>query len=302
VRLAAGDQLRRVLIDAIRWRLYSCFFTRGRPVSSPIRRGRLVAWRPLSAALAAANCGTGSLDRGWCVVGHDDGRHIVERSGLRLWVSSDEIDAIGRSAPSPGDIVALRLPPDAPEYSPGFYLALGDRGFEGNAPRVLDRFYFNLRLEGAIDFVRETTQRLNRAGLAFRAKVADEPYGFERCDSALLVFERRDRTRGRAAAGELRADLAQYMDDETPALTQSIAPGLGFAEDPGPEESFGAHRCRLLAEAAVLAHERRLSDLDDRVALAEECFVAAGSSLEAPHLCRGSGDELEREVRAGAAA
>lgn len=293
VRLAGDDQLRRVLIDAMRWRLYSCFFTRGRPMPPPPKRSRAVAWRPLSPELAAANLGTGCLDPGWRLVGQDDGRHIVERSGLRLWVSPNEIAAIDQGAPRFGDIVAIRLPPDAPEYSPGFYLALGDHGFSAGTPRVFDRFYLNLRREGAVDFVRETTRRINRAGLAFRAKVADEPEGFERCDSAIIIFERRDRECGLAVGRALRAALARFVDDETPALTRPIAPGLAFAEDPGPDESFGAHRCHLLAEAAVIAHEKGLRDLDERLEVAQDRFAGAGISIDAPYLGPGSIGDLD---------
>ena len=182
VRLAGGDALRDALIDGIRWRLYSCFFTTGGPRPAPPPSGYPAEWRALSHELAAANCGTGCVDPGWRLIDEDDGRYVVERRALRLWVRPDEITPTEGGTLTPGETVAIRLPSDVPEFSPGFYMALGDQGFSADIPRALDRFYLNLRREGAVEFVRETTRRLNRAGLAFRAKVADEPQGFGRRD------------------------------------------------------------------------------------------------------------------------
>ena len=99
---------------------------------------------------------------------------------------------------------------------------------------------------------------MNRARLAFIAKVVDDPSGFDRRDSAVLAFERRDRPSALAAAEELRAALAPFLDGGAPAMTLRLAPGLAFAEDPGGGESFGGHRCLLLAEAVVTAAERDL--------------------------------------------
>jgi hypothetical protein len=298
VRHADSEALRGALIDGIRWRLYTCFFTRGEP--RPARRASRSpgARRALSEELAAANSGIGCLDPGWAYVGREDDRHVVERGSLRLWVGADEIDLTGVRQPTPGDLVSIRLPPDVPEFSPGFYMALGDRGFSAGFPRLLDRFYLNLRRPGAVEFVRQVTRRLNRAGLAFRAKVADEPEDFERCDSALLVFERRDRERGLAAALDLHSVLSRHLDPQTPALTHPIAPGLAFAEDPGPEGSFGAQRCLLVAEAVVTAHERGVHDVAGRLDVVRERFADAGTSIEAPYLGPDSTGDLEAPVDA----
>ncbi len=113
-------------------------------------------------------------------------------------MTDDEIEAERGGRSRIGDLVAVRLPAGLPAFSPGFYIARGDRGFSAEGPRLLDRCYLDLRPEGAVPFVRETTRRLNRAGLAFVAKVVDDPSGFDRRDSAVLVVERRDRARALA--------------------------------------------------------------------------------------------------------
>ena len=67
-------------------------------------------------------------------------------------------------------------------------------------------------------------------------------------------------------------------------MTLPLAPGLAFAEDPGTGESFGTHRCLLLAEAALTAAERDLQAPEERLEVVRERFAEAGTTLDAPHL------------------
>jgi class II lanthipeptide synthase len=298
VRLADSEGRRNALIDVLLQRFYDSFFTAGRVRGARRAHPARAAHRELSHALAEANCGTGCLDRGWRFVARDGDRLVVASGGLRLWARRDEVDV--EDDPLPGDFVAVRLPSDKPELSPGFYLALGDHSFSAEMPRLLDRFYFNLREEGAVEFVWHVTRILNGDGLAFRAKVVDEPGGFDRCDSALLMFERRDRARAVAAALRIQTALAAFLRSATPALTRPLAPGLAFAEDPGGGESFGISRCRLIATAVVIAHERGIRDPAGRLDVVRERFLAAGTSLEAPHLGADSPGDVEIAVTAGA--
>jgi hypothetical protein len=279
LRLLDRAGARRTLVASIQSRLYDSFYTQGTP--RPATSGRTGAnVGDLSAALAAANAGAGRLEPGWRVVGEDGPSLIVQRDGLRLWVAPEEVEAGARV----GDAVSLRLPADLPAYSPGFFLAQGDRGLPPGDPPGLDRFYLDLHPEGAVPFVREATRRLNRAGLAFVAKVVDDPDGFDRRDAAVVVVARRDRDRAMTAVEDLHSALAPYVDDGAPAMTLRLAPGLAFAEAPAGGDSFGAHRCLLLAEAAVTAAERGIIAPEERIEVARERFVQAGTTIDAPYL------------------
>jgi hypothetical protein len=284
VRLGDRRALRSALVVSISSRLYDCFYTQGAPRRATSGNEDHVGVGTLSHDLAQANEGSGYLEAGWRVVGEEDERLVVERAGLRLWVTEGEI-----AGPAAIDgTVSVRLPADLPAYSPGFYTARGDRSFAIETPRIVDRFYLDLRPEGAVPFVSEATRRLNREGLPFVAKVVDDPDGFERRDAAVLAVERRDRSRALPAAQRIRTALAPYLDGGAPALTLPLAPGLAFAEDPGGGESFGRHRCLLIADAAVVSAERGLRHADDRLEIVSERFLQAGTSLDAPY--RGSPD------------
>ncbi|MDB4895709.1 MAG: hypothetical protein JWN15_1971 [Firmicutes bacterium] len=79
----------------------------------------------------------------------------------------------------------------------------------------------------------------------------------------------------------------------SPAFTKVLANGLGLAEDPGGNTSFGMHRCELLA--ALLCHSAAvgLKTTDEKLAFIDEAFGSAGYSLDTPYLNPGSSDHYQ---------
>lgn len=289
-RLAPPHGLRAALVQAVQWRLYADFFTSGRPVTPrpgvpPTRRNGFAR------ALSLANAGTGATETGWRYAGTDGERLMVERLGLRLWAAADEVVAAGSGPPRVGDLVGVRMAKDAPRFSPGFYMALSDAGLDPERPRLLDRYYFNVRSDAAARCVALVTRRLNAAGLPFRLKVLDDPLSFERCDTAVLTVQRRQRAQGLDHVLALHEQLHRGLEDGVPALTLPLAPGLAFAEDPGDGVSFGAQRCGIIASALVDAHERGLTSSGDRMQCVRANMARAGTTPDAPYLGpRSAGD------------
>lgn len=146
--------------------------------------------------------------------------------------------------------------------------------------RHMVRLYWNLRADGAVPFVAAATRALNAAGAAFRLKVLHDPAAFTRCDAAVVYLARDDYPALSTLLLGLHAELAAYLSPRVPVFTATLAPGLGFAEDPGTGESFGEHRCALMAEALVTAAETGAPPLE---AIGKR-FARAGLDLDAPHL------------------
>ena len=280
---AAAGVRRRALVQSIGLRLYNDFFTVGIPRRSQARASRRA--RRMAGQLSHANCGSGSFDDGWTYRRRDGSWNVVERRGLHVWVDDADLLVDGDSrAPMPGDTVAVRWAKDAPRISPGYYMALSDVGFAAPRPQPLDRFYFNVPATAAVSFMDCATRRLNDARLAFRLKVVDDPDGFDRCDTAVLVIQRRDRDGGFGHVLDLHRELREALRTETPALTLRLGRGLAFAEDPDDGRSYGAHRCDLFADAVVDAFERGVWELSDRMEVVREHLSAAGIALETPYL------------------
>jgi hypothetical protein len=270
---------RDYLVHLLAAQLYSDFYRRGR--AEPPRwsvRGAAASRREFEAALSAANCGRGFLDDGWRVRGSDERGVIVAKNGLELTIDGAKLPGTG--VPAVSELVPMRLPKELFAISPGFYLVCGNRPVDTRRSRRMVRLYWNLRADGAVPFVAAATRLLNSADAAFRLKVLNDPSAFSRCDAAVIYLARDDYPELAGLTLALHAEVSGFLSPRTPVFTAKVAPGVGFAEDPGTTESFGEHRCGLLADALVRSHEQG----SDPLAAVEERFARDGIDLDAAHL------------------
>ena len=242
---------------------------------------------PFLAALSSANTGTGFWEGGWDVVRHVDGNLVVRRDGLELWVRPDDCLLRDATIPPPGSATSLRMPKEFLGASPGYYVASGDQAFQVDGRSALLRLYWNLTVHGAVPFVRSATGALN-GNVPYRLKVLQDPRSFTRCDAGVLYVCQRDCLAAAPAIRHIHKDVARYLKPSTPALTKRLWPGVGFAEDPGADESFGQHRCGLLADGLIRAYEEGAASVDARFAVVAEHFAANGIRLDEPYLNPGS--------------
>jgi hypothetical protein len=169
---------------------------------------------------------------------------------------------------------------------PGFYVAIGDGDPDdpGDAPEPLVRFYWHLRAEAAVPYIAAVTGALNGCGVPFRTKVLNDPGAYLRADAGVLYLGRRHFRKIGDAIAQIHRTIAPGLRPDVPRFTKGLAPGLGLAEDPSNELSFGQHRCRLVARAAWRSFARNDAGLGGRSeALAEE-FRAAGLDPTRPYL------------------
>jgi hypothetical protein len=185
---------------------------------------------------------------------------------------------------SPGNHVYLRLPKEMMGVSPGFYMCLGDAGTDPGASEPSIRIYWNLTAAGAEVFVRTATDTLNHARLPFKMKVLNDPVRFDRCDSAVVYVLKKTYQEAASRLAEVYCAVSRHLKPEIPVFTKRLAPGVGLAEDPERSESFGQHRCRILAEGMVRSHEQSARSLDERLRIVSEAFDTAGLSLSTPYL------------------
>jgi hypothetical protein len=84
--------------------------------------------------------------------------------------------------------------------------------------------------------------------------------------------------------------LARELKADVPLFTKLLSRGIGLAESPSTGESFGMHRCRLIAEAIIESRRQGRDDVEARLMAAEDRFAAEGLSLARPYLNPGSED------------
>jgi hypothetical protein len=292
------DLARSHLIAALGERLYRDFYCSGAARTGAEQPQAVTSGgRRLALALSLANAGTGSWEPGWTVSAVDDDVLAVRRGGLALWVRPSDCQPASThhgGVMTRGHEVAVRIPAESFELSPGYYCALSDEPFRIDSSSVLVRIYLNLRPEHAARGVAVLTASLNAARVPFRLKVLADEHNYQRCDTGVLYL-RRDTVE--EAAHPLRdsfPQLASALRPMIPSLTKSLAPGVGLAEDPGsPGESYGQHRCGVLALGLVRAHESGMSRHASRFQCVMEEFEAHGIDLSLPYLRCGSTDTYD---------
>jgi HopA1 effector protein family len=287
------DTAPQYLIHNLQAHLYVNFYCPGgarRSLDNP----SIPSWlssSPFLQALSDANAGNGSRDPGWVVQREDLGAFVLERGGLSLWVSPEDIYPENGGSVEPGVSAAVLMPKELLRLSPGFYMALGEAPLPLDGSVAVVRFYWNLCSDGAVALIGALTRALNRRALAFRLKVVSDPECYSRCDAGVLYMNRADYEVANRVICDVYHTLASMLKPATPALTKELAPGLALAEDPsGHLESFGMSRCHLLAEGIVAAAKLGLREPEQRLQFLEEHFAGAGIDLDAPYLNSGSTD------------
>lgn len=231
--------------------------------------------------LSTADCGTGVWQDGWSAVGRDsDGRLMVERNDLRLWVADGEFRTAAPEGAA-GTRGQVRLSNQFRHLYPGFFVTLGNAG-PGSGTLV--RFYWHLNPQGANLLVAQLTRILNSGGQPFQLKVVSDPLRYNRTDAAVLYvpIETYPDVVGRIR--EIYPDIAGSLQPATSLFVKRVAGGLGVAEDPGDEFGFGRHRSRLLAAAFATPSAARAPSGPDRFAAVLAFLRKAGFEPERIYL------------------
>lgn len=295
-RLLDNTTARNHLLSNLQSQLYGLFYCLGEatPGSRTFQRRPAI---PLGPELERANRGQGYWGRGWQVSSCDPNAMTVtvKKGSLTLQVSAKDCVTPEAGFPAPEAMVSIRFQKDLPNFSPGFYMALGDNELMRDEPSGILRLYWNLTASGAVSFVERTTEALNRAELPFTLKALDDAaqYQYTRCDAVVLYIRKDDFAQVSAILARIYGALETSLRPATPALTKRLAAGLGIAESPPSDLSFGLSRSRALAEGMLRAYEAGKTSIEDRLQSVEECFIEDGFDFESPYLNLGSLDRFE---------
>ena len=237
-------------------------------------------------ALSQANNGRGSWQPGWRFAGVEEEAIAVMRpDGLVLLAPPEDCRVEGERAD-------VRMPKGLSGVARGVLRVLGDTPPPDDGARV--RVSWNVIAAGAVTLVARLTYALNGAGLPFTLELLTDPAGYGRRPGADLLLARSDFAAAITLQKPLLRALGAHLRDGAPAFSRPVARGLALVEEPqGGDESFGEHRCRLLAEAIVAADASGLITEDERLRAVRERFAAERVDLDAPYLQPGSIDAYD---------
>ena len=268
-----------------------------RPFRPPLPEADPPALSPedegLAAELSIANAGRDRWEEGWTITEiHSGGQVTAERAGAvrSLWPGQFLSKDGPGARPRVGARISLFYPKESSSLQPGFYYSFGETPEDDGAALGLVRAYWNVRLEGAPRLVELLTERLNRFQVPFRLKCAVLPGEYARTDVAVLYLAKRSFPIFADLLCDVYPELRPHLDEEVPLFALRLAPGVGIAEDPGNGESFGQHRCRVLAESCWSAFLRGGLSPEELLAETRKRLAEAGADPDYLYLNAGSLD------------
>jgi hypothetical protein len=286
-------ELRRAVEHALRHRgetndvpqlaqlLYASWYAREfAPVSEPPEFPR-----ELVQACRAADATTSSWSGGWIAEQVGPGGAVVARRGreIRFAARCDHV-VVGRNGllARPGDALELCGRRELLDPDGSWWRTSGESWRFRRAHAGLVRLYWNVELAQIPTLVGELTSMLASESRPWMLKVATQRAAHTRADANVL-FLSRDAVASHADAVEaLARRLGTDLREGAPPLTLPICRGLAAAFDPGGDESFGLHRCGLVAEAL----EGIGTDDPEPHERVRAHFESAGIDLERPYALR----------------
>ena len=228
------------------------------------------------------NRGRGYWSHNWQVVKEEiDGALAVHKDGLTLHIGRDTLQTA-----AVGHFVAVKMPKNLVQN--GFYMAVANAGTSPQQNRTLVRVYFNLTPDGAVAVMDNLTSQLNAMSIAFSFKALYNPSDYERYDSAVLYFDKKDYEAVHPVLERLYADNQSPFQEQVPLFTKFIAPGLAIAEEPNhrfnDHESFGTHRCQIVANGLIEAWQQGNDTPTGRMASILQHFSSLKIELQRPYL------------------
>ena len=164
----------------------------------------------------------------------------------------------------------------------GFYYAFSIEPFI-LAPTSV-RVYWNVESDGAPLLLTAITSLLNRYRLPFLFKCLDQPALYSRRDCCVLYFEMKYFHVFKWLFPSIYKTILGKIQSDVPLFTHAIAEGVGIAEHPLNNESFGMKMMKILSSAIIQIPSGEQINTERKIAYIETVFASAGVDLSSPFL------------------
>lgn len=235
--------------------------------------------------LHTRNKSQGYWSHNWQVVREEtDGTLAVHKNGLTLHVDPNLHLLPTKTQISVGKFVSIKMPKNLVQN--GFYMAVANAGSQNG--HQIARIYFNLTPDGAAAVMESLTEELNNIDLSFSFKALYNPSDYRRYDSAVLYFNKDKYEVIYPILQKIYEENHIHFQEAVPLFTKLLAPGLACAEEPDQKfsdsESFGTHRCQIIANGLVAAWHQGDNGPEGRMASIFEQFASSKIQLQCPYL------------------
>lgn len=285
IRSAAATADEERFLNVLRDFLYVSYYCPG------FRRETLSRSRiepiDLTEEFVKANQSRSRLESGWRIwqILAPDRFIAYKEDRFKIVAAGDFLNSGGSGVPllreTPIDIF---FPAGSGALQPAFYFVFGERTADSQDEYQLLRIYFNIENSGAASLVETVSANFNRRQIPFHFKCLKNAQQYERSDAAVLYISKRYWHIARLTLIDIQRIIKSYLREETPLFTKRLAPGIAIAEDPGDGNSFGLHRCRLLAESLWISYLNGEFTAPVRLTRLKSYFRRCGLDLSKPYL------------------
>jgi hypothetical protein len=236
----------------------------------------------LASMFRAAHAGGDRWDSGWLVEQAVPGGGVAVARGTERRVL-DRCDYLDPARP--GIVAGLGATVLAPARRDFLDVTAGwwythHAGWALDAPDGrLVRAYWNVGADAAALLVQHVSSRLLDSDVRWMLKCAVQRESYTRADVAILFLPSDELELLQSVVDEVREAIAPVLRAGTPPLTLRVGRGVAVADDPGTGESFGEHRCRLIAEGILAAPSR-----ERQPAAIAERFLEEGVPPDRPYV------------------
>lgn len=164
-----------------------------------------------------------------------------------------------------------------------FYYNFSNVTFELN--KEITRIYWNITSEGASKLINIITKKLNYYTIPFLFKCLNHPDLYFRRDAAVLYIEDENLKIIDFLLPEICYEMKNYLEDDVPLFSYKYSKGVGLAQSPNNQESFGMNRVSILAES--LLNNVNLNDTSAVINQISIDFLKKGINPETPFLNKG---------------
>ncbi|AFY91795.1 T3SS effector HopA1 family protein [Chamaesiphon minutus] len=260
----------KFLTDRVRNYLYNVYFTGSLPtiaataaaagLGSPITNNLINGVDiDFYRRLQQSNTSRGYFDINWRVVAEtDDGELIISKDGLNLHVDRQHHLPPNFHNATIDDTIPIYLPHSL--VGVNTYIMVGNAGSPQQRDLQADddplsvKVYFNFTPDAAVAIAQQLTSQLNQLGIAFEFAVLHDPAFFYRYDAATLWLSQANYLKAQPYLINIYQAHQSEFSPQVPLFTKQLAPGLAIAEVPlTTTDSFGRHRCELVARGLVSA-------------------------------------------------
>jgi HopA1 effector protein family len=237
------------------------------------------------------NAGHGYYDSNWLIVGKKgESVFLVQKDGLTLHADVENHIHPSNRAHGVGDIVSILMPKNLMQS--GFYMAVCDKGTDHEIlPREnqqTTRIYFNIDADGSPLLMNQITSELNQVSIGFTYKTLYNPSDYGRYDAGVLYIQKSDYPIVYPVLKRVRDRVRLNLNPEIPLFTKELAAGIGLAEEPAQlfseRESFGSHRCKILADGFLESWQSPDDSPQHRLDKILQNFLLMGIDLKKPYL------------------